>query len=105
MVKIGMNDVVGIIRDGDVASLANNPDLLEYLSEVDELGTEILSQIPEDQIVASVTLLQALITTDLMSDGEMKMAFMCLSDVETFAGMMTIAMKISIGLAALEEWR
>jgi len=105
MSKIGLREVVELIENKDVIDLAHDEDLQEFMGEVDDTGGKILRSIPKEQFFSAVTLLQAIVTVDLVTDGEIKMAMLVMSDKTVFGNMMAVALKMSVGLAALEEWR
>jgi hypothetical protein len=104
MRKISLADATEILRNMD-GNLTGSEELMEFVGDVDKVGKKILSTVSDDELNSAVSLLQAIVTADLISDGEMMMAMMCMKDVGAFTGMMSIALKISVGIAASEEWR
>lgn len=88
----------------------DDPRLLEFMVEVDHVGTDILKDKGEDYLMVAVAMIQSVaIALIVAEEGEpsiqsIRKLFEMMYDPE-FAKVVTIAFKMSVGLAAVEELR
>lgn len=83
----------------NLQSLSSNPELLEYVDNIQDVGKETLLSIGKESLEG------ASILTILLMEGNIKGMMLLMSDTDTFNTIVSAAMKMSVGMAITEEWR
>lgn len=94
-----------IAEQGDATVSANDEELQEFCEEVDRIGGDIMKPISDEERIAAVSFIQSGIFMDLLQDGHFKDARSLMSNMEVFDAIVSVALRLSVGLAAMEEWR
>lgn len=77
----------------------------EFVDTIDSIGSEILQDLDRDCLVTAVTLIQSCITANLIEEGDVSIKDVSFLMSSRFASIVTMTMKMSVGLAAVEELR
>lgn len=103
---ITLNEAVELLND---KTTENDPRLLEFMSEVDRVGTDILKDRDSDYLLAAVAMIQsvsiAVIAMETSDSAKGMVKALELVFDPNFSKVAAIAFKMSVGLAAIEELR
>lgn len=84
--------------------ITSNPELVDYVTDVQLAGREILKNVSPDEFISAIALIQGAVAADLLKDGELKWFMAVMANRDTFSGMMVIAARVVVGLAEVEGW-
>jgi hypothetical protein len=110
MNTISFRDAINLIRSTDMMNIGEEDKdrLISFVKAVDEAGTESLKGLVDRDganAVDAVLLVKALVSFILIAKGDFKeFSAIMFSDLD-FDKILALAMKFSVGLAAMEEWR
>lgn len=104
---IGLAEAIEILKD---PSNLTDPRLMEFVNRVDQMATEILSDKcdteNDEYMLGAISFLQGAVLTIMFDQDYIDiMELLSLMNSQKFAYMMTLAFKMSVGLAAMEELR
>lgn len=108
--SISLQEAFDKIKDDPLAA-STDPQVLQFLSDVDSYATDILSFKDDEFILGCISLVQAIcvgtLCTQAMNDGDLVQVakLIKLSSSSEFSSMVTLIFKASVGIAALEELR
>lgn len=110
---ISLQEALDIMKANadDVQSLMDNPDISQFLEDVDDYATDILKDKDSEYLTGCIGFVAAgvlgTMTSEAMRTGDiLKMMKMVeLVNNESFMKMMTLAFKMSVGLSVIEELR
>lgn len=98
-----LKDAAAIFADDDVDS-TKDPRVLEYVSRAAKIGREILIKLSDNEQLTAVSLLQATVMADRLSDSDLNSVLFLMSNIEEGGAMFAIALRLAVGMAAMEEW-
>lgn len=77
--------------------------LIGFMGEVFETGEKVLSKLSKDELAAMVSLVQTMVLTAAMEEGNFKIAI--LSNTEEFSDALIWAFQAAAGILTMEEVR
>lgn len=80
-------------------------ELSQFMEQVDSIGAEIFSKKDSEYILDMVTLLESMSATMMISRGEPIMDVLAISQSAEISRYVTFIIKLTVGLAVLEELR
>lgn len=89
----------------DFNYLANSKELNEFVVDMQRIGIDVLQDVDNTQYKAIALLIEGLIISELSGNGKELLAMLLMAESEQFAIIVSIAMKMTIGIAITEEWR
>lgn len=105
MNKLTLKDAVRTVRAiDDGIALSKNEDMLTYVRDMKNLGTEILKNLTFEEIAGALSFLQSTGIADLL-DKEPVLAMALMTKQDAYTSMMVEILKFSIGITISEEWR
>lgn len=108
---IRFQEVLDIMENSPIEDAMTDERLLNFIDCVDEAGMEILKDFDDELLLGAIGFIQSAAITPIinsfMEKGDVVKAMqaMSLSQSELISKLITIAFKMSVGLAALEEWK
>lgn len=104
---LSLSEATRLIKEhrGNPQVLAENKDMMEYVTEVMNVGKSVLEKVSDDEKISAISMIQSIVMMDLLEDGDIGMLLVAMQNVQSVGHMMAIAMRCAVGIAALEEWR
>lgn len=86
------------------ATIISNKELNDFVTDIQLAGKEILTSIPEDEFISALSLVQGMVMTDLLEDGNIPLALELIANMEQFQNIMVVALRCAVGLSEVEGW-
>lgn len=87
----------------DMQSVVNNESLWQYINQADKVGAELMSAKSDDYVLGMATLVQIISVMVLVQNGMSITKMLYLSSDDDVSKLCSLVMKLSVGLAAMEE--
>jgi len=105
MAKLSLKDIAALAEDRNkMSDLPNNPDMQDYVNEMQEVGMEVFKNLSEEELAVVVSFMQAMFSYQLTLDEPM-LAMMFLGKIKETSLPMAQALKFAVGVVLSEDWR
>lgn len=78
---------------------------LEFSAAIDEYGTDILRSVSDEDLKTATDIIRSVAISDALTDGNLNGQQLKFLMSESFLMVFAVIFKMSVGLAAMEEWR
>lgn len=104
---LNLRDAYQLLMDakGDPTAVTNREELLDLLKDVSMAGSEQLKNVDEKDLYTAVSLMLSAVAVDLMGDGEFETAILLLTNPKASLGIMTVCLRLSLGIKEVEGWK
>ncbi len=100
MSNLTLTEALKLLRNRD---LGMSMDVLEFANQVDSAGMEVLSTKDEEYVIGMLALLESLSQTILIGRGYDVKEVLDLTSSDTQSAFSALMMKLTLGIAVLEE--
>lgn len=104
MAKLSLKDVARLTDDLRGEDLITNPDMNDYVMEMQEVGGNVLKNLSSEELAVAVSFMEAMFTYTLLQKNPM-LFMMVTNDLSSIGLAMTQALKFVVGISLSEDWR
>jgi len=105
MTNMTLQEAITIMSSEDEEAAVNNPELWEFVQQIDQTATDILKDKGKDYLAGMLSIIEAISVSLLMSQGMSPMNAIMIVKNDDITKYALLIMKMTVGLCAMEELR
>ena len=104
MAKLCLKDVARYTEEKSNEDLIGDPDMQQYVDEMQTVGQSIIKNLPDEELAVVVSFMQAMFSYQLMNSNPM-LGMIFISNTKETGIAMAKSLMFAIGVMLSEDWR